>query len=337
MIARRMRFGWTAAFLLLVFGAGYFVPFAVRSPFYQGLANDGLILGVLALAASFLMHQCSLVMFGIAVFYGGPAYLFAIASNRWEWGPDAAALFALIGTTIAAAAIGAIVVRAKPLAFAMLTLAIGQMLRQLVLLPDLRPITGGEDGLTVSLDSPFLGFSQSDLSTPSTFWPVAWTASCAIVLVVWLVVHSHLGRVLRATRDNEERMRFSGYNTYLPRLAAFTIAGFVAAAGGVLHMLSSGFASPELLDFSLAGNILVSGLVGGGAGVIGPIFGGLVFTLGLDQFAAQGHLQLFTGIAVVLIITALPQGAEGFLRSAVQRLCNRQGPQSGEGDGLADH
>ena len=313
---------WSAPAALVILAAlGFAVPLWLRSSFYLGLANQGLILGVLALAAAFLMHQCRMVIFGVAAFYGAPAYLFAIASLNWSWSPNAAALFAILGTMLASLAMGFAIVRAKPLAFAMLTLAIGQMLRQLVLITGLRPITGGEDGLNIVFNGAFLGLSQSALATPARFWPVAWTVVCAVVLMVFVATRSRFGRILRATRDNEERMRFSGYDTFAPRLAAFALASFIATLGGLLQVLNSSFASPELLDFSLAGNVLVSALIGGGASVVGPIVGGVAFTLGLDQFAASGHLELFTGVAIVIVIAALPDGVEGI----VARLARRRG------------
>jgi branched-chain amino acid transport system permease protein len=310
-VARLLR---RAAAMTLLVAAGYLVPLLVHSDFYLGLANDGLVLGMLALGAGFLMYQCNLVMFGIAALYGGPCYLFAIAGARWGWGPTAAAAFAIVAATLATAVIGLVVVRAKPLAFAMLTLAIGQMLHQAVLLTSLRPLTGGEDGLVLAFTTPFLGYSPEALSDASTFWTLAWTATCIVMVLALLVTRSYFGSVLRAIRDNEERMRFSGFNTFLPRLAAFTFTGFVCAVAGTVHMLGSGFASPELLDFLMAGNVLVAALFGGIAGVVGPVVGGVAFTLGLDQFATSGHLQLFTGAAVVLVIVALPAGVDGLVR-----------------------
>jgi branched-chain amino acid transport system permease protein len=307
------------AALLIVAALGYTVPSWLGSPFYLGLANQGLILGVLAVAVAFLMHQCKLVLFGIAAFYGAPAYLFAIASTNWSWSPSAAALFALTGTLSASFFIGAAIVRAKPLAFAMLTLAIAQMLRQLVLITSLRSITGGEDGINVDFKGALFGLSQQSLAEPRLFWLLGWTVVCVVVLIAIAAVRSHFGRVLRGIRDNEERMRFSGYETFAPRLAAFMLASLIATLGGLLQVLNSGFVSPELLDFALAGNVLVSALIGGAASVIGPIVGAVAFTLGLDQFAASGHLELFTGIAIVVVIAAFPEGLGGFVSALSRR------------------
>ena len=310
----------TAIVLALVVIAGLFVPAVLKSTFYLGLLINGIVLGIAAVGIGFLMHQCGLVMFGVAAFMGAPAYLFGIALMRFGSSTMAAVLIALVGTTLFAACVGALVVRARPLPFAMLTLALAQMLKSLATLQVMRPITAGDDGLAMTLNGAFLGLSQSQLSRPATFWPIAWMALCAVMLVAWSVGRSRLGRVLRATQANEERMRFSGFNTYLPRLAAFTLACLMIAVSGVLIALNSAFVSPELLDFATGGNALVAMLIGGAATVSGPVLGALLYVWGQDVFGATGHLELLTGIGVVFVIAAFPQGAMGFVRKLAGNL-----------------
>ena len=189
-----------------------------------------------------------------------------------------AAGFALLASTVLSALIGALVVRARPLPFAMLTLALAQMLRSMVMITDFRPVTGGDDGLALNFTGGFFGLTQSQMSRPEGFWPVAWLALCGVMLLAWALGHSRTGRVLRSIQANEERMRFSGFNTYGPRVLAFTVAGFIAAVvGWLLTALHTAFASPELLDFATGGNALVSTLVGGVGTVGGPVLGALLY------------------------------------------------------------
>jgi branched-chain amino acid transport system permease protein len=122
--------------------------------------------------------------------------------------------------------------------------------------------------------------------------------------------------VLRAIAENEERMRFSGFNTYLPRLAAFVLAGSFAALAGILQVLHSGFVSPEMLGLATSTNALVAALTGGVAGTAGPLFGGLLFTVAQDEFGALGVSQLFTGVAIVVVIVLFPKGLAGAFGSA---------------------
>jgi branched-chain amino acid transport system permease protein len=315
-----------AAWVLAIVVAGCFVPLLVKSPFHLGLLINGIVLGVAAVGIGFLMHQCGLVMFGVAAFMGLPAYLLGIALMRFGWGTVPAVLFALGATSAFAALVGALVVRARPLPFAMLTLALAQMLKSVATLQVMRPLTGGEDGLSMTLNGAFLGLTQAQLAKPASFWPLAWLALCAVLLLAWAAGRSRFGQVLRATQANEERMRFSGFDTYLPRLAAFTLACFIVSISGLLAALSSAFASPELLDFATGGNALVAMLVGGAATVGGPLLGAMLYVLGQDAFGATGHLELLTGIAVVLVIAAFPQGAMGFLRQAVMRVRQQKEP-----------
>jgi branched-chain amino acid transport system permease protein len=309
---------------------GLFVPSVLRSTFYLGLLVNAIILGIAAVAIGFLAHQCGLMMFGTAAFTGGATYLFAIAVTHWQWSAMAAAVCALVASTVLSALVGALIVRARPLPFAMLTLALAQMLRSLVMITDFRPVTGGDDGLALTFPGTFLGLTQAQLSKPETFWPIAWLALCGVMLLAWGVGRSRAGKVLRAIQANEERMRFSGFDTYVPRVVAFTLAGFMAAVSGLLTGLYTAFASPELLDFITGGHALVSTLVGGVGTVSGPVLGALLYVIGQDQFGATGHLELLTGAAVVFVIAAFPQGAMGFLCNTFARLGRRSTNPGGD-------
>ena len=316
---------------VVVVVAGLFVPAVLTSSFYLGMLINGVTLGIAAIGIGFLMYQCGLVMFGVAAFIGLPAYLLGIGSMHLGLGVTVSVLFALVGSAAFAAVVGALVVRARPLPFAMLTLALAQMLKSTATLQGMRPLTGGDDGLTMTFSGTFFGFTQSQLANGVTFWPLAWLALCGVLTVVWLAAHSRFGRVLRATQANEERMRFSGFDTYLPRLVAFVMASFIIAVSGVLIGLNSAFASPELLDFATGGRPLVAMLVGGASTIAGPLLGALLYTWGQDAFGATGHLELLTGIAVVVVIAAFPTGASGF----VMQLARRVRAATGRGGGAA--
>ncbi len=318
-----------AALVVAVVVGGLFIPRLVGSAFQLDLLLRGLMLGIAAVGIGFLMHQCGLVMFGVAAFIGLPAYLVGIGSLSLGLGLGAAVLFALAGSTLFALAVGALVVRARPLPFAMLTLALAQMLRSVTTLRSMRPITGGDDGLVMTFNGDFLGLSPAALGKPETLWPVAWIALCGVLALLWWAGRSRFGQKLRAIKSNEERMRFSGFDTYLPRLAAFVLSCFVVSISGVLIALSSAFASPELVDFATGGNALVAMLVGGGATVGGPLLGAMLYTWGQDLFGATGHLELLTGIATVAVLVFFPTGAMGFVLGIVPWLRARLGGWGG--------
>ena len=306
------------AAVAVIFLAGAVVPTRLFGDFVLRLANEGLLLGMLALSVAFLMSQAGLVALGAASVYGGTGLLFAIALGDWNCAPTTAILVALFIVTVYTAALGALIVRTNPLAFMMLTLAAGEMISHAVLLDALRDYTGGADGLVVRFKGTIFGLESTDFAEPSRFWPMVWIAAWLSGLALWAVGRSRLGAILRAIRQNEERMRFSGFNTYLPRLIAYVLVNMVAAVAGILHVLNAGFVSPESLGLSISTNTLVAALMGGIAGSVGPIIGGLIFSFAQDEFGARGLTQLLTGFAIVLFIVVFPKGVVGGLWGAVR-------------------
>ena len=307
-----------AAALAFLFGA--VAPTHFAGEFALKLADEGLLLGILALSVAFLMSQSGLVALGAASVYGGVGYLFANGVALAGLSPSLALLVALAVAIVYSALLGALIIRTNPLAFMMLTLAAGQMVSHSVMLEGLRDYTSGADGLVVSFDGRVFGLQAADFANPARFWPIAWGAAWLAGLAVWVVRRSRLGAVLRAIRANEERMRFSGFDTYLPRLAAFVFVSVIAAICGLLHVLNAGFVSPESLGLSVSTNALVAALIGGTAGSVGPIAGGVLFTFAQDQFGARDLTQLLTGAAIVVFIVLFPRGIVGGLFDATARL-----------------
>jgi branched-chain amino acid transport system permease protein len=310
----RAQVGVIAAALVFIVGA--VAPTHVVGEFALRLGNEGLLLGMLALSVAFLMNQAGLVALGAASVYGGAGYLFSIAISEWDMTATEALLFSFVVVVIYAAILGALIVRTNPLAFMMLTLAAGEMISHGVMLEGLRDYTGGADGLVVGFKGSILGMQAADFANAARFWPVAWTAAWIAGLIVWAVRRSRLGAILRAVRENEERMRFSGFDTYAPRLIAFVLINAIAAAGGLLHVLNAGFVSPDSLSLSVSTNALVAALMGGVASSTGPIVGGLIFAFAQDEFGARGATQLFTGVAVVAFIVLIPRGVVGGISDA---------------------
>jgi branched-chain amino acid transport system permease protein len=325
------RAGWrigAGAAALLAFGGGAVAPQYVASDFILKLADGGLLLGILALAIAFLMSQTGLVTIGAASVYGGVGYFFAIGMTEWDLSPLAAIAVSMVVVILYAAALGALIIRTTPLAFMMLTLAAGEMISHAVLLEGLRDYTSGADGLVVSFQGTLFGLESGDFTNAARFWAIVWTAAWVAGLAAWGVRRSRFGAVLRATRQNEERMRFSGFDTYAPRLAAFVFVNVIAGACGLLHVLNSGFVSPESLGLGVSTNALVAALIGGTATSAGPLVGGLIFAFAQDEFGARGFTQLLTGIAIVLFIVVFPGGVVGALDAFVRGMFRKRQQES---------
>ncbi len=310
-----------------VYAIGALAPAHFVSDFAIRLGNEGLLLGMLALSVAFLMSQAGLVALGAASVYGGVGYLFAIGISEADLSPVMALVTAFGVAVVYSALLGALIIRTNPLAFMMLTLAAGEMVSHGVMLEGLRDYTSGADGLVVNFKGDILGLQAADFANPQRFWLIAWSAAWAVGLAAFAARRSGLGRVLRAVRENEERMRFSGFDTYLPRLAGFVFVNAIAAVSGLLHVLNSGFVSPESLGLSVSTNALVSALIGGAAGSIGPIAGGVLFAFAQDEFGARGFTQLLTGLAIVAFIVLFKRGIVG----GVVDLAAKMWPLRGEG------
>jgi branched-chain amino acid transport system permease protein len=149
---------------------------------------------------------------------------------------------------------------------------------------------------------------------------MAWIVAVLVGVAFWVIARSRLGAILRAVRENDERMRFSGFNTFVPRLIGYVLVNIVAAIAGLLHVLNAGFVSPESLGLSVSTNALVAALMGGISGALGPILGGLIFSFAQDEFGARGLTQLLTGIAIVVFIVVFPRGVVGGLSSSLRLL-----------------
>ena len=307
---------------VVVLALGFLVPSLISDPYYMNIAADGVVLGILAIGIGFLAHRSGLISLGHTAFYGGSAYGVAIAMAEWGWAPLQAAIFAVFGGTVLAVVIGALSIRITGMGFLMLTLAFAQAAHQLSILTSVRSVTGAFDGLGITFQAgqTFLGMDQAQLGAADTFWPLAWTALVLVTFGLWLVGRSRFGTVLEAIRENEERARFSGYNTYLPRLAAFTISGFCASIAGVLFALKASYVSPDVLSFITAGDALIAAIVGGFIVLAGPVVGAVLYIYAQGEFGDTGNLELYTGLALILVLIFLPGGITGFGVSLFHRL-----------------
>jgi branched-chain amino acid transport system permease protein len=306
---------WGSAKLLAlaaaVLGLGLLLPTLVPDAYYLGIAVDGAVLGILAVSVGFLMRRCGLVSLGQAAFFGMGAYLLGIATTYWAWKPAVAAMTAVAGGAALSLVIGAIIVRTPGMSFVMLTLAFGQALWAASNQTNARPVTGGFDGLVVRYRDSFFGYQRGDLGDAAIFWPIAWTALVGLATLLSLLGRSRFGLLLEAIRENEERARFSGFDTYWPRVAAFALSGTVAAIAGVLFAVHKSFVSPDLLDWSTSGNALVAAIVGGVGSTAGPAIGAFLYIFGRDRFAGGGNLEFYTGVALIAVLVFAPGGITG--------------------------
>ncbi|WP_182378248.1 branched-chain amino acid ABC transporter permease [Nocardioides sp. WS12] len=302
--------------------AGLAVPYVVTDTYRMSLLLDGAILSLLAIGIGFLARHLGIISLGHGAFFGAAAYGVGIATTNWGWSPTAAVGFGVLVGTGIALVMGLLVVRASGFGFLMLTLALSQALYSLSVQTSARPLTGAHDGklLSYDRDMTFLGLGQADVMNPGLFWPMAWIALTVCATVLWLVGRSRFGTTLEGIRENEERMRFSGFGTFMPRLAAFVLSGAVASVGGALFAINAGYISPDILGFTKAGDSLIAALIGGFGMLAGPVVGTFLFVYAQANFNFGGNLHLFTGIALILVLVFMPGGITGTLQKLYHRL-----------------
>jgi branched-chain amino acid transport system permease protein len=308
-----------------ILGAGLGVPYVISDTYTMSLALEVGLLGLLALGIGFLGRHLGLISLGHTAFFGGAAYCVGIAINRWAWSPGQAVVFGIVVGTLLALVMGVLVVRSSGMGFLMLTLALSQALYALSLQTSFRPITGAHDGLLIPFDpdSQFLGLTPAEAQNPGLFWPMVWVALMLAAIGFWLIGRSRFGTVLEGIRENEERMRFSGYNTFAPRLTAFVLSGFVAAVGGALFAINAGYISPDILGFTRAGDSLIAALVGGLGTLAGPLIGTGLFVWAQAELNVGGNLHLYTGLALIVVLVFLPGGITGAMQRQWTRLRGR--------------
>ncbi|WP_026926064.1 branched-chain amino acid ABC transporter permease [Granulicoccus phenolivorans] len=298
--------------LLLI---GLVVPYVVNDNFTMSLLVTSSLMSLMALGIGFLARYLGLFSLGHGAFYGCAAYAVAIATTNWGWGPLPAVIFGTVFGALVALIIGVLVVRASGFGFLMLTLALSQALYQMSNQTVMRPLTGAHDGklITYTGNATFFGLSMSDMMDPGLFWPVAWVALVVTGVILWLFGRSRFGTTLEGIRENEERMRFSGFNTFRPRLAAFVLTGAAASLGGALFALNVGYISPDILSFGKAGDSLVAALIGGLGTLVGPVLGTFLFVYAQANFNFGGNIHLLTGVLLIVVLVFAPGGITGAL------------------------
>jgi len=306
--------GW-----LLVLAIGLAMPY-VLSLYPLQLAVQGATLGLLALSVGWLLRQTGLLSFGHAAFYGAAGYAAGLFVNRLDMGTAPALLLGVAVGTGLSLVCALLIVRTPGIAFSMLTLAIGMLVW--VFATQTRSLTNGFDGLPVRFTSPLLGQDPSSYTDPVTAWPLIWLTLMAVAALLWGISRTVFGRRLIAIRENEERVRFIGHTTYLPRVIAFTISGLVASVAGSFAVLNLGFLSTDSLYWSASGLALIVAVIGGSRSVLGPPAGALAFIALQAQLSGSTHYQVIIGSVLMLVVILAPGGASELAIRVGSRISN---------------
>lgn len=274
-----------------------------------------LCFALFAAAFNLLLGYTGLLSFGHAAFFGWAAYVSAHAVKVWGVPPE----LGLLAGTGAAAGLGVVfgwlAIRRQGIYFAMVTLALAQMMFFVALEV---PFTHGEDGIQAVPRG--LLFGVIDLSQPYAMYCLVLAVFLAGIAVIYRAIHSPFGQVLTAIRENEARAVSLGYTVDLYKLLAFTLSAALAGLAGSTKALV--FESATLTDvtWQMSGEVVLITLLGGVGTVFGPVVGAVIWVL-LETYLAQigSWVLVIQGLIFVLCVLTFRKGVVGEILDRVQR------------------
>lgn len=316
MVAGSVPLVYVVGTAVAIAAAGAIIPSLVASVLILSLMTQAVIGAILATGVGFLFRQNGAKSFGHAAFYGSAGYIIGLLIRHDLLSVELAILAAITLPAIIAFLIGLVIVRIPGVAFAMLTLAVGQALYEFAL--KARHITGGDDGFAVRFPSEIFGLSLRMFQAPTSMFVICWIILTVVILGLHFLANSPFGRLTAAIRENEERARFIGYQTLVPRAIIYAVSAFIASIAGVLAALYNGFVSPDILHWTLSGAALIMAIVGGTKYLWGPALGAVVFFF-VKDFAGDltEHWPAIIGLLVIFMTLKVPTGVSGLLVALV--------------------
>ena len=290
------------AFLLMVIAI-----IAAPAVLYPVFLMKVLCFALFAAAFNLLIGYVGLLSFGHAAYFGMGSYVAAYAAKTWGVSAEVAILAGgLVGAAIGLV-FGWLAIRRQGIYFAMITLALSQMIYFFCLQA---PFTGGEDGIQQVPRAPLFGAisMQSDMSL---YWLVAAVFIIGFLLI-HRVVHSPFGQVLTAIRENEPRAISLGYRVDDYKLLAFVLSAFLAGIAGATKSQVFGIATLTDVHWSMSGEVVLMTLLGGIGTIFGPIVGALVFG-SLETYLAQfgDWVTVTQGAIFIACVIAFRRGIIG--------------------------
>ncbi len=275
------------------------------------LATDIIIFCLFAASLHFLLGLGGLVSFGHAAYFGGGAYVAALFVTHANTPMELAFLLAPLGAGFAALIIGWLCLRLTGVYFAMLTLALAQLLWSLVFQWD--EFTGGDDGLVNIWPSEWL-------SDANTYLYLTIIVGVGGIILLRHIAHSPFGYALRASRDSQRQAEATGIDTKKIQLMAFTIAGVLAGVAGALFVFSKGSIFPNELEIAKSFDALIVVFLGGVKTLSGGVVGAASLELTKDYLTRFEYWRLVLGLLIIAVVILAPRGIVGSLRVLFERV-----------------
>jgi branched-chain amino acid transport system permease protein len=269
-----------------------------------------LCFAMFACAYNLLLGFSGMLSFGHAAFFGSSAYATAWLATAHGWGALPAILAGMAVSAILGLVIGVIAIRRRGIYFAMITLALAQLIYFVCLEA---PFTGGENGLQGVPRGTLFGVLQ--LNSDVVMYYLVLAAFVAVFLFVRRVVHSPFGQVLKAIRENEPRAISLGYDVNRYRLVAFVLSATLAGVAGSMKALVLGFASLSDVLQANSGEVILMTLLGGTGTFFGPVVGAAIVVT-LQEYLSDmvgGWVTVIIGAVFIACVLAFRRGIIGEL------------------------
>jgi branched-chain amino acid transport system permease protein len=268
-----------------------------------------------ACAFNLLLGYGGLVSFGHAMFLGTAGYVCAHAAKVWGWNPEFAILVGTASSALLGVGTGLIAIRRQGIYFAMITLALAQMMFFLYLQV---PFTGGEDGIQAVPRGKLFGVI--DLNAPWAMYSLVFAIFMGGFFVIYRAVHSPFGQVLKAIRENEARALSLGYDVNRYKLIAFVLSATLSGLAGATKDLVFELASLTDVRWEMSGEVVLMVLLGGLGTIFGPVAGALVI-LAVENYLAKlgSWVTVAQGAIFVLCVLTFRRGIVGELARLLKK------------------
>jgi branched-chain amino acid transport system permease protein len=299
----------TIAFVVMV-AALVIAPFFT----YPLFLMQAMCFALFACAFNLLIGYVGLLSFGHALYFGWASYLSAYSAKAWGFTPELAILTGTATAALLGLLAGSLAIRRQGIYFAMITLALAQMMFFFALQAK---FTGGEDGIQ-AVPRGYL-FGLIDLRNEMAMYVVVLAIFLAGFVFIYRIIHSPFGEVLKAIRENEQRAISLGYKTDRYKLVAFVLSATLAGVAGSTKAIVLQLASLTDVNWPMSGEVVLMNLVGGMGTIFGPVVGSFVILVMQYKLSIVGEWVLvIQGVIFVACVLLFRRGIVGELANKLR-------------------
>ncbi len=268
-----------------------------------------------ACAFNLLIGFGGLLSFGHAMFLGTAGYAAAHSAKVWGFPPELAILFGTAASFLLGVVTGLLAIRRQGIYFAMITLALAQMIYFFYLQA---PFTHGEDGIQAVPRGKLFGFI--DLSNITVMYFTVFVVFIGGFLLIYRVIHSPFGQVLKAIRENEARAISLGYDTTRYKFMAFVLSATLAGLAGATKSIVFQLASLTDVHWTMSGEVVLMTLLGGLGTIFGPVVGALII-ISMENYLAQlgAWVTIVQGAIFVVCVLTFRRGVIGEIANLLKK------------------